>query len=62
MIKNRDYDDYLNKFQLSSSEVSALITYLTELASIGINSITENKYALVYFCQIYLYPLAINFQ
>lgn len=26
------------------------------------NSITENKYALVYFCQIYLYPLAINFQ
>ena len=43
MIKNRDYDDYLNKFQLSSSEVSALITYLTELANIGINSITENK-------------------
>ena len=43
MIKNRDYDDYLNKFQLSSSEVSSLITYLTELASIGINSITENK-------------------
>lgn len=43
MIKNRDYDDYLNKFQLSSSEVSSLITYLTELASIGINLITENK-------------------
>ena len=43
MSKYTWYDDYLNKFQLSSSEVSSLITYLTELASIGISLITENK-------------------